>query len=85
MAQQLENGTLTVTPTARRIFRNLLAGTWFARLLSPFSYAMAAMLLPQRLVGMYGMKRRLWVRALFFSMVWGTRLLVHLTPRGLRA
>jgi uncharacterized protein (DUF2236 family) len=84
MAQQLESGTLTVTPTARRIFGNLLAGTWFTRLLSPFNYAMAAMLLPQRLADMYGMKRRLWVRGLFFFMVWGTRLLVHLTPWGLR-
>jgi uncharacterized protein (DUF2236 family) len=84
MVKMLDSGTLTVTPTARRIFRNLLAGTWFTRLLSPFNYAMAAMLLPQCLVGMYGIKRNLWARGLFLSMVWATRLLLRLTPRGLR-
>ncbi len=84
MAQKLNSGTLTVTPTAQRIFRSLLAGTGFTRLLSPFNYAMAAMLLPQRLAGMYGMRRSAGVRGLFLAMVWGTRLLVRLTPWGLR-
>jgi uncharacterized protein (DUF2236 family) len=84
MAQQLDSDALTVTPTARRIFSNLLAGTWFTRLLSPFNYAMAAMLLPERLAARFGLQRGFWVRVLFRAMVWGTRLLVRLVPRRLR-
>ena len=84
MAQQLDSDGLRVTPTARRICRNLLAGTRFARLLSPFNKAMAAMLLPERIASQFELQRSGWVRGLFHTMVWGTRVLVRLTPRGLR-
>ena len=84
MAHMLNNHTLIVTPTARQIYWNLLTGTWFVRLLSPFNYAIAAMLLPQRLAGEFGLKRSIWVRGLFSVMVGCTRLLVRLIPRSLR-
>jgi uncharacterized protein (DUF2236 family) len=84
MAHRLDSGLLTVTPTARRILDNLLGGTWFTLLLAPFNYAMAAMLLPERLAGRFGLKRSLWVRALYYAMLWSSRLLVRLIPRSLR-
>ena len=84
MEHELQSDKLVVTPTARQIYRNLLAGTWFTVLISPFNYAMAAMLLPERLVGMFGLKRGFWVRGLFYTMLHGTRLFVRLTPRSLR-
>jgi len=40
--QMLCSDTLTVTDTARGIYRGLLTGTWFTRLLAPFNYSMAA-------------------------------------------
>ena len=84
MAHMLDEHTLIVTPAARRIYWNLLTGTWLARLLSPFNYAIAAMLLPQWMAGEFGLKRSLWVRSLFYAMVVSTRLLVRLIPRRLR-
>jgi uncharacterized protein (DUF2236 family) len=85
MANVLDKQVLIVTPTARRIYRNLLTGTWSTRLLSPFNYAIAAMLLPQRLVEDFGLKRNFSVRTLFHVMVLSTRLLVRLIPRSMRA
>jgi uncharacterized protein (DUF2236 family) len=84
MAQMLDSDILMVTPTARRIYRNLLGGTWITLLLSPFNYAMAAMLLPERMAGMFGLKRSLWARSLFYTVLWSSRLLVRLIPRSLR-
>ena len=84
MAHMLDKHTLIVTPTARRIYWNLLTGTWLARLLSPFNYAIAAMLLPQWMANEFGLKRNLWVRSLFHAMVGSMRLLVRLIPRWLR-
>ena len=82
--QTLDSDTLTVTNTARDIYRGLLTGTWFTRLLSPFNYALAAMLLPDRLLNCYGLKRNVWARFTFHTIVWSTRLLVRLTPVRLR-
>jgi uncharacterized protein (DUF2236 family) len=84
MAQQLDSDALSVTPTARGICRNLLAATWFTRLLSPFNQAIAAMLLSDRIAGQFGLQRSFWIRGLFHAMVWSTRLLVRLTPYRLR-
>ena len=84
MAHMLDSHELVVTPTARRIYENLLTGTWFTRLLSPFNHAIAAMLLPWRLVEDFGLKRNFRVRALYHAMVGSTRFLVRLTPRRLR-
>jgi len=80
----LASDTLTVTDTARGIYRGLLTGTWFTRVLAPFNYAMAAMLLPDRLVDGFGMRRRAPVRMTFRAIVWITRVLVWLLPRRLR-
>ena len=82
--QMLANDTLTVTDTARDIYRGLLTGTWFTRLLAPFNYAMAAMLLPDRLVEGFGMRRSAAVRVTFHAIVGITRALVRLVPRRLR-
>jgi uncharacterized protein (DUF2236 family) len=82
--QVLASDTLTVTPTARDIYRGLLTGTWFTRVLAPFNYAMAAMLLPERLADSFGMRRGPLVRLVFGAIVWITRVLVRLVPRGLR-
>lgn len=80
----LASDTLTVTDTARGIYRGLLTGTWFTRVLAPFNYAMAAMLLPDRLVDGFGMRRSAPVRMTFHAIVWITRVLVWLLPRRLR-
>ena len=83
-AAQLQSDTLTITPTAREICRHLLAGSWFVRLLSPFNYAMATMSLPETFANEFGLQRRLWVRGLYYSMRFTTRLLVRLTPYAWR-
>jgi len=82
--QMLGSDTLTVTDTARGIYRGLLTGTWFTRVLAPFNYALAAMLLPDRLVESFGMRRSAPVRMTFHAIVWITRVLVRLVPRRLR-
>ena len=82
--QMLAGDALTVTDTARGIYRGLLTGTWFTRMLAPFNYALAAMLLPDRLVDGFGMRRSTPVRMTFHAIVWITRLLVWLLPRRLR-
>jgi uncharacterized protein (DUF2236 family) len=82
--QMLASDTLTVTDTARGIYRGLLTGTWFTRVLAPFNYALAAMLLPDRLVESFGMRRSVPVRMSFHAIVWITRVLVRLVPRRLR-
>lgn len=84
MTQQLHGDTLSVTPTAREICHNLLAGTWFTRLLSPFNYAMAAMLLPDPIASSFGLKRSLWARGVYYAMLYSMRLLVHITPYAWR-
>jgi uncharacterized protein (DUF2236 family) len=83
-SQMLHSDTLTVTDTACRIYQGLLRGTWFTRLLAPFNYSMAAMLLPEHLADSYGMRRTVPVRFVFHAMVWTTRVLVRLLPRRLR-
>jgi len=80
----LSSDTLTVTDTARDVYQGLLTGTWFTRLLAPFNYAMAAMLLPERLAGSFGLRRSVPVRTAFRAIVWTTRVLVRLVPRSLR-
>ena len=82
--QMLASDTLTVSDTARAIYRGLLTGTWLTRLLAPFNVALAAMLLPERFLAGYGLKRRLWIRFTFQSIVGITRLLVRLVPERLR-
>jgi uncharacterized protein (DUF2236 family) len=82
--QMLASDTLTVTDTAHAIYRGLLTGTWLTRLLAPFNVALAASLLPQRFVASYGMRRRLWTRFTFHSIVVITRVLVRLVPERLR-
>jgi uncharacterized protein (DUF2236 family) len=82
--QMLASDTLTVTDTARGIYRGLLTGTWFTRVLAPFNYALAAMLLPDRLVESFGIRRSAPVRMTFHVIVSITRLLVRLLPRRLR-
>jgi uncharacterized protein (DUF2236 family) len=82
--QMLSSDTLTVTDTARDINHGLLTGTWLTRLLAPFNYSMAAMLLPERLCDSYGLRRGYWARFIFTLVMWSTRLLVKLVPRGLR-
>ena len=82
--QMLASDTLTVTDTARGIYRGLLTGTWFTRVLAPFNYALAAMLLPDRLVEGFGIRRSAPVRMTFHAIVWIARLLVRLLPRRLR-
>lgn len=82
--QMLHSDTLTVTETARRIHQGLLMGTWFTRMLAPFNYSMAAMLLPERFCENYGMRRNIAVRIMFQAMVWSTRVLVRLVPTRLR-
>ena len=82
--QMLASETLTVTDTARGIYRGLLTGTWFTRVLAPFNYALAAMLLLDRLVDSFGMRRSAPVRMTFHAIVWITRVLVRLMPRRLR-
>ena len=62
--QMLASDTLTVTDTARGIYRGLLTGTWFTRALAPFNYVMAAMLLPERIADSFGLRRSAPVRAL---------------------
>lgn len=84
MVQMLNKPTMSVTPTARRIYRSLLTGTWFTRVLSPLNYAIAAMLLPRRLAEEFGLKPNFWVRSLFYAMVGSIRLLVLLIPRSFR-
>ena len=59
-----------------------LTGTWFTRVLAPFNYALATMLLPDRLVESFGMRRSAPVRMTFHAIVWITRLLVWLLPLG---
>ena len=82
--RQLQTDTLGVTPTAKAICHNLLSGTWFTRLLSPFNYAMAAMLLPEHLATAFGLKRSLWARGLYYNIRFTTRLLVRITPYAWR-
>ena len=76
----LAGETLVVTDTAREIYRGLMTGTWLTRLLAPFNYPLAAMLLPDRFVGEYGLQRKTWARFTYYSIVWITRLLVRLVP-----
>jgi uncharacterized protein (DUF2236 family) len=82
--QMLCSDTLTVTDTARDICRGLLTGTWFTRLLAPLNHSMAALLLPERLVDSFGMRRNVLARMTFYIIVWITRGLVKLLPRRLR-
>ena len=82
--QMLRSDTVTVTDTARGIYRALLSGTWFTRLLAPLNYSMAAMLLPDQLAEGFGMRRTAPARVTFHAMVWITRVLVRLLPRRLR-
>ncbi|MEN8800542.1 MAG: oxygenase MpaB family protein [Thiogranum sp.] len=82
--EMLYSDTLTVTDTARDIYRSLLTGTWFTRLLAPFNYSMAALLLPERLVDSFGMRRNVLARMTFYIIVWITRGLVKLLPRHWR-
>lgn len=70
--QMLCSDTLTVTDTARDIYRGLLTGTWFTRLLAPFNYSMTALLLPERLVDSFGMRRNVLARMTFCIIVWIT-------------
>lgn len=84
LARQLADDTLTVTPTARTILHNLLAGTPLTRLLAPFNVTMAAMLLPVPLATRFGLRRSPGVRLLYAVMLFVTRLLVRLMPYGLR-
>jgi uncharacterized protein (DUF2236 family) len=83
-AHQLQADALVVTPTAKAICHNLLAGTWFTRLLSPFNYAMAAMQLPEPLATEFGLKRSLWTQGLYYNMQFTTRLLMRITPYAWR-
>jgi uncharacterized protein (DUF2236 family) len=80
----LRSDTLTVTDTARSIYRGLLTGTWFTRVLAPFNYAMAAMLLPERLAASFDMRRSLPVCFTFRAIVATARVVVRLLPRRLR-
>jgi uncharacterized protein (DUF2236 family) len=80
MAQQLAGATLTVTPTARAVLGNLLAGTWLTRVLASFNHAIAAMLLPAPLAVRFGLKRRFRDRLLFQAMGFGARVLARLVP-----
>jgi uncharacterized protein (DUF2236 family) len=73
-----------VTDTARAICQGLLTGTWLTRLLAPINLALAAMLLPERFLAGYGLKRRLWIRLTFRGIVVITRVLVRLVPERLR-
>jgi uncharacterized protein (DUF2236 family) len=73
-----------VTDSARTIYQGLITGTWLTRLLAPFNLALAAMLLPERFVVSYGLKRRLWIRFAFHSIVGITRMFVWLVPERLR-
>jgi len=82
--QMLCSDILTVTDTARDIYRGLLTGTLFTRLLAPFNYSMAALLLPERLVDSFGMRRNVLARMTFYIIVWITRGLVKLLPLRLR-
>jgi len=82
--QMLASDTLTVTDTARDVYQGLLTGTWVTRLLAPFNYALAAMLLPERLVDSFGLQRNAWAHFTFYTTVWITRVLVRLVPRRLR-
>jgi uncharacterized protein (DUF2236 family) len=82
--RMLASDTLTVTDTARAIFKGLIAGTWLTRLLAPFNLALAAMLLPERFLAGYGLKQQPWIRLTFHSIVGITRLLVWLAPVRLR-
>ena len=82
--QMLASDMLTVTDTARAICRGLLTGTWLTRLLAPINLALAVMLLPERFLAGYGLKRRLWIRLTFRGIVVITRVLVRLVPERLR-
>jgi hypothetical protein len=84
MAHLVGKHTLNVTSSARRIYWNLLIGTRLPRLLSPFNYAIAAMLLSWRIANEFGLKRNFGVRSLFDAIVGTTRLLVRLIPRWSR-
>ena len=80
----LYSDTLMVTDTARDIYRGLLIGTWFTRLPAPFNYSMTALLLPERLVDSFGMRRNVLAGMTFCIIVWITSGLVKLLPRRLR-
>jgi uncharacterized protein (DUF2236 family) len=82
--QMLRSDSLTVTDTARDIYRGLLTGTWFTRVLAPLNYSMAVMLLPGRLAEQFGMRRTAPARATFSVIVGTTRALVRLLPRRRR-
>lgn len=82
--EMLYSDTLMVTDTARDIYRGLLTGTWFTRLLAPFNYSLAALLLPERLVDSFDMRRNMLARMTFCIIVWITRGLVKLLPRHRR-
>jgi uncharacterized protein (DUF2236 family) len=82
--QMLASDTLTVSNTARGIYRGLLTGTWFTRALAPFNYVMAAMLLPERIADSFGLRRSAPVRVMFHTIAWITRVLVRLLPRRVR-
>jgi uncharacterized protein (DUF2236 family) len=80
----LRSDSLTVTDTARGIYRGLLTGTWFTRVLAPFNYSVAVVLLPERLADQFGMRRSAPARVTFSVIAWMTRALVHLLPSRLR-
>ncbi len=82
--QMLCSDTLTVTDTARGIYRGLLTGTWFTRALAPFNYSLAVVLLPERLADSFGMRRTAPARLAFRVLVGLTRVVVRLLPRRLR-
>jgi len=85
MDERCASPGLTVTATARDICASLLKSTWLTRLLAPFNYVTAAMLLPDALADAYGLRRTLPVRAGFRLLVAVVRLLVASVPRRWRA
>ncbi len=82
--QTLTGDTLIVTDTARRVYRGLLSGTWSTRVLAPFNYSMAAMLLPEPIADQFGMRTGSPARMTFHAVVGITRTLVRALPQRLR-
>ncbi len=82
--QMLCSDALAVTDTAYRIYRCLLTGTWLTRVLAPFNYSMAVMLLPEPVANEFGMRRNTPARLTFHTILWITRALVRVAPRSLR-
>ena len=68
MASTIQSEQITVIPVAKEILHGLLFGTWFARILAPTNYAVAAMSLPSKLVKDFGFKQSIWVK-FFYKLV----------------